>query len=210
MRFTLTSTFDDDRFEYEGKVFHVDMSFDNILRLFEMFDDKSIPEWEKILWALEILIIEYDELREKPFEVQFELFKYVIKEFLEIDLDMPTEKQKKIMDYKKDAELIYASFFAVYKIDLFEMHGKLHWKKFQALLTHLPDDSKFKEVIGYRTMKIPSADKVNKEYREHVVKMKQLYALEEEQEDNQQKIDAVFDTLAKTFKAGAKVVKKNE
>jgi uncharacterized protein YifE (UPF0438 family) len=209
MSFTLTSTFDDDRFEYEGKVFHVDMSFDNILRLFEMFDDKSIPEWEKILWALEILIIEYDELREKPFEVQFELFKYVMKEFLEIDLDMPTEKQKKIMDYKKDAELIYASFFAVYKIDLFEMHGKLHWKKFQALLTHLPDDSKFKEVIGYRTMKIPSADKVNKEYRDHVLKMKRLYALEDEQQ-KQQNIDDVFDSLARIFKAGAKVVKKNE
>jgi Bacteriophage Gp15 protein len=205
MRFTLTSTFDDDRFEYEGKVFHVDMSFDNILRLFEMFDDKSIPEWEKILWALEILIIEYDELREKPFEVQFELFKYVIKEFLEIDLDMPTEKQKKIMDYKKDAELIYASFFAVYKIDLFEMHGKLHWKKFQALLTHLPDDSKFKEVIGYRTMKIPSADKVNKEYRDHVLKMKRLYALEDEKTN----IDAVFDALAQTFKTQAKGVKQD-
>jgi hypothetical protein len=208
MSFSLTSTFDDDRFEYEGKVFHVDMSFDNILRLFEMFDDKSIPEWEKILWALEILIIEYDELREKPFEVQFELFKYVMKEFLEIDLDKPTEKQKKIIDYKKDAELIYASFFAAYKIDLFEMHGKLHWKKFQALLTHLDDNSPFKQVIGYRTMKVPSEKQASKEYIQHVRKMKQLYALEDEQQ-KQQNIDDVFDSLARIFKAGAKVVKQD-
>jgi Bacteriophage Gp15 protein len=204
MTFKLTDTFDD-CFEYEGKVFHVDMAFDNILRLFELFDDKSIPEWEKILWGLEILIIEYDEWREKPFEEQFELFKFILREFLDVDLDQPPEQQKKIMDYQKDAELIYASFFAAYKIDLFELHGKLHWKKFQALLTHLPDDSKFKEVIGYRTMKIPSADKVTKEYRDHVIKMKRLYALEDESSN----IDAVFDTLARTFKAQAKGVKKD-
>ncbi|WP_153124683.1 Gp15 family bacteriophage protein [Peribacillus tepidiphilus] len=205
MSFTLTSTFDDDRFEYEGKVFHVEMAFDNILRLFEMFDDDSLLEWEKILWALEILVFEYDELREISFEEQFELFKFLMKEFLEIDLDKPSEEQKKIMDYKKDAELIYASFFAVYKIDLFEMHGKLHWKKFQALLTHLDDNSPFKQAIGYRTMKVPTAKEASKEYIQHVRKMKQLYALEDEQRN----ADDVFDTLAQTFKAGAKVVKQD-
>ena len=207
MTFKLTDTFDD-YFEYEGKIFHVDMAFDNILRLFELFEDKSIPEWEKVLWGLEILIVEYNKLREKPFEEQFELFKFVLREFLDIDLDQPPEQleqQKKVMDYTKDAELIYASFFASYKIDLFEMHGKLHWKKFQALLTHLPDDSKFKEVVGYRTMKIPSANKVTKEYRDHVIRMKQLYALEDEKTN----IDGVFDTLAQTFKSQAKGVKKN-
>lgn len=206
MTFKLTDTFED-QFEYEGKIFHVDMAFDNILRLFELFDDKSVPEWEKVLWGLEILIIEYDELKEKPFEEQFELFKFVLREFLDIDLDQPPEQgqQKKIMDYTKDAELIYASFFAAYKIDLFEMHGKLHWKKFQALLAHLPDDSKFKEVIGYRTMKIPSANKVTKEYRDHVIRMKRLYALEDEGSN----IDDVFDTLAQTFKAQGKEVKKD-
>lgn len=207
MTFKLTDTFDD-HFEYEGKTFHVDMAFDNILRLFELFDDKSIPEWEKVLWGLEILIVEYDKLKEKSFEEQFELFKFVLREFLDIDLDQPPEQleqQKKVMDYTKDAELIYASFFAVYKIDLFEMHGKLHWKKFQALLTHLPDDSKFKEVVGYRTMKIPSANKVTKEYRDHVIRMKQLYALEDEGSN----IDDVFDALAQTFKGQAKGVKKD-
>lgn len=207
MTFKLTDTFDD-HFEYEGKAFHVDMAFDNILRLFELFDDKSILEWEKVLWGLEVLIVEYDELREKPFEEQFELFKFVLREFLDIDLDQPpeqSEQQKEVMDYAKDAELIYASFFAAYKIDLFEMHGKLHWKKFQALLTHLPDDSKFKEVVGYRTMRIPSANKVTKEYRDHVIKMKRLYALEDEKPN----IDGVFDTLAQTFKGQAKGVKKD-
>jgi Bacteriophage Gp15 protein len=205
MTFKLTDTFDNDCFEYEGKVFHVDMAFDNILRLFEMFDDESFFEWEKILLALEILIVEYDELKDKPYEELFELFKYVMKEFLEIDLDKPAEKQKKIMDYKKDAELIYASFFAVYKIDLFELHGKLHWKKFQALLTHLDDNSPFKQVIGYRTMKVPSEKQASKEYIQHVRKMKQLYALEDEKSN----IDAVFDALAQTFKAQTKGVKKD-
>jgi hypothetical protein len=202
MTFALTETFDDDCFEYEGLVFHIDMAFDNILRLFEMFADDDFHGWEKILLALQILLYEYDELKGYPFEAQNAVFQYVMKEFLEIDLNKPQEKQKKFMDFQKDAELIYASFFAVYKMDLFQLHGKLHWKKFRALLTQLDDESKFKQAVGYRTMKVPSGKGVTQEQIDQIQKMKRAYALEQSEEEQEENIKNTFDTLASAFKKG--------
>ena len=198
--FTLTTEFDDS-FELKEKVYHIDMAFDNILLLFELFDDEEIEEFDKVFVALRLLINEYDELELGTFEETYELFKYVLHEFIGIDLDAKTEDgetQVKMYDYQKDAELIYASFFAVYKLDLFEVKGKLHWKKFLALLTHLDDNSPLKQVIGYRVMKVPSEKEASKEYRQHVIKMKQLYSLNDGPKD----VTSVFDTLASSFKSG--------
>jgi hypothetical protein len=209
MSFTLTMPLDEDEFEFKGQVFQVDMSYDNILLLFEMFDDVELMEYEKIFIALQLLIDDYQTLLSMidPHEEAYEIFKYVLKEFLEIDLEVQEDVDNqesvpnvKIYDYQKDAELIYASFFAVYRIDLDGVKGKLHWKKFQALLHHLDDNSPFKQVIGYRTMKVPSEKESSAEYRQHVLKMKSLYSLEEGPQD----ATPVFDSLASTFKANAK------
>jgi Bacteriophage Gp15 protein len=208
MSFTLTTPLDEDEFECKGHVFQVDMSYDNILLLFEMFDDVELMEYEKIFIALQLLIDDHKTLLSviDPLEEAYELFKYVLKEFLEIDLESQQEDSEepapnlKIYDFQKDAELIYASFFAVYRIDLDEVKGKLHWKKFQALLHHLDDNSPFKQVIGYRTMKVPSEKDSSAEYRQHVMKMKRMYSLE----DGPQDATPVFNSLASTFKANTK------
>lgn len=196
----------DDCFEYHSKVIHVDMAFDNILLLFELFEDKDIEEWEKVFIALQLLIDEIEEVEIEAYEEAFELFKYVMKEFLHIDLeekDPDGNTQVKTFDFKKDADLIYASFFAVYKMDLFELKGKLHWQKFRALLAHLDDNSPFKQVINYRVMKVPSEKEASKEYIQHVRKMKQRYSLEEGPQD----ATAIFDSLASTFKPQEKGVR---
>lgn len=207
MSFALTEPFED-FFEFKEKVFHVDMAFDNILLLFEMFDEKELDEWEKVFIALQMLIEEYGKLELNSYEEAYELFKYVLKDFLDIDLDKKNENGEtnvKMYDFTKDAELIYASFFAVYKLDLFELKGKLHWKKFRALLTHLDDNSPFKQVIGYRVMKVPSEKEASKEYIQHVRKMKQLYSLQEGPKD----ATSVFDSLAHSFKSKSKGVREN-
>jgi Bacteriophage Gp15 protein len=200
--FRLTEQFQD-YFEFQDMNVHVDMSFDNILRLFEMFDDPEFKDWEKPQIALMMLLEEYEAITFNDYEEIYQLFKYVMKEFLEIDLDErkeETEGTKKIMDYEKDADLIFASFFAVYKMDLFDLQGKLHWKKFRAMLKHLDDNSAFKQVIGYRTMKIPSDKEASKDYIAHCKKMQRLYALEDDSNDTQ----SAFDSLATVFKGQAK------
>ncbi|WP_338788814.1 Gp15 family bacteriophage protein [Metabacillus sp. FJAT-53654] len=204
MSFTLTTEFYD-CFDFKGKVYNVDMSFDNILLLFEMFDDGDLYEHEKVYFALQMLIEEYNELDLESHEESFELFKYLLNEFLEIDLDKKSESgevQVKKFDYQKDATLIYASFFAVYRMDLFELKGMLHWRKFEALLLHLDDNSPFKKVVGYRTMKIPSEKQIGKEHRNHLVKMQQLYSIDERKPE--ERMNSAFDALSHTFKNTSK------
>jgi hypothetical protein len=208
MAFTLTTAFDEDYFEYKEKVYNVDMTFDNILLFLEMYEDEELYFAEKIYLGLQLLIYEYEELILNSFEEAYDLFRYVLREFLGYGLDEKNESgetQIKTHDYSKDAELIYASFFAVYKMDLFELKGKLHWKKFQALLNHLDDNSQFKQVIGYRTMKVPSEKEASKDYIKHVREMKRIYSLE----DGPRDVSNMFDSLANTFKSQAKGVRDN-
>ena len=93
-----------------------------------------------------------------------------------------SEDDKKAFDLAQDAEFIYASFMHTYQIDLFEQQGKLHWKKFKALLNGLSEDSIFSRVVGIRTAELPSGKGMQKE-RERLRKLKQKFALEEDDED---------------------------
>lgn len=201
--FSLTKIFDDS-FEYRGHTLHVDMAFDNILRLYEMFQDEYFSNFEKMLIALEILIDEYDLIKDISFDEHLELYKYVMQEFLgekfedEVsDSDAPPPK--KVMDFTKDAGLIYASFMSEYKMDLFELRGQLHWDKFSALLTNLGDKTAFKQVVSYRVMKVPSTKEASEDYRNHVIQMKKIYSLEDD-EERAEDLESKLDAVASTFK----------
>src|SRR5690625_2519881 len=93
-----------------------------------------------------------------------------------------TDDDEKAHDLVQDAEYIYASFMHTYRIDLFEQQGKLHWKKFKALLNGLSEDSIFSRVVGIRNAELPSGKGMQKE-RERLRKLKQKFALEEDDED---------------------------
>ena len=180
----------DDTVEINGKTYVLDMAFDNILRLFELIQDKTLDEVTKVETGLIMLIgdpLEGTSTKEKA-EIFVELFKNIVGESKEkrlVDLDgnpMPdiSEDDKKAFDLAQDAEYIYASFMHTYRIDLFEMQGKLHWKKFKALLNGLSEDSIFSRVVGIRTAELPSGKGMQKE-RERLRKLKQKFALEDEE-----------------------------
>lgn len=201
--FLLTSTFEDS-FEYKGEEYHVDLSFDNVLRMFESFDDPFFQGAEKIDLAFEILVPKYKEMKFESLEEWHSLYKFLLKEFLDIDVDKIDKNPKTIFDFKQDAGIIYASFFNEYGMDLFEQHGKLHWYKFLQLLTHLSDKSKFKTVVGYREMEVPSLNKCSQEERDHIIKMKKLYSLNNDGYSSESEqiaaLDQKWDNLAHSLK----------
>lgn len=181
-----------DTVEINGKTYELDMSFNNILILFDLLQDKTIDDVTKVKKGLFLLID--DELEEYDIEerakIFVEIFKNAVGESKKkqlVDLDgnpMPelSEDDKKAFDLAQDAEYIYASFMHTYQIDLFEMQGKLHWKKFKALLNGLSEDSIFSRVVGIRTAELPSGKGMQKE-RERLRKLKQKFALEEDDEN---------------------------
>jgi len=195
----LTEAFDD-TISIDGKEYEVNMAFDNILLLFEMFEDDSITEQEKWLIALQMLIPRFKEIIFDSFEDMITLYKFILQKFLGFNGNQ--EDKEKVCDFKKDAELIYASFFSAYKMDLIEQRGKLHWKKFNALLTHLDDDTAFKKVVGYRTMEIPKPNKHNQEQIKQIRKLKERYSLDDRTAD--EKVSDAFTSVGHALKGVAK------
>src|SRR5690625_2633398 len=176
--------------EIDGVTYELDMSFGNILRLFDLIKDVSINDVTKVETGLLMLI--NDDLEQYDIETKaqifIDLFKSAIgsddEEEQAVDLagnPMPkmTDDDEKAHDLVQDAEYIYASFMHTYNIDLFEQQGKLHWKKFKALLNGLGEDLIYSRSIGIRTADLSTGKGTSKE-RERLRKLKRKYALKED------------------------------
>lgn len=175
-----------DTVNVNGKEYPLNASFDNVLRLIDMLNDDGLNDVEQIVIGLKMLI--GTSLPEYPFDEKEEIFYRIYQELLGIDMEevvpvdiagnpMPSKKEERTYDLKKDAEYIYASFMSDYGIDLFEQQGKLHWKKFQALLGGLTEGSKFVRVIQIRAMELPTGKGTEKQ-RKQIQELKEYYKLE--------------------------------
>lgn len=190
-----------DKLVIDDKEFPLNLSFDNVLRLFEMWRDEDVPEFVKPHFGIRILtgetledftVEEMSEVFNKVFEEHISL-STVEDNHVEYDLagnPMKTtasngKQEQAPYDIRYDGDYIYASFMQAYGIDLFDVQGELHWKKFNALLSGLPEGTKFMEVIKIRKWKPQKGDSA--EYKEEMRRLQKDYALpyeiiEEEEE----------------------------
>lgn len=90
-----------------------------------------------------------------------------------LDRYFPQSKGHKVLDFDKDADLIYSAFYQAYGINL---HGSdLTAGEFLMLLRGLPSDCRLSEVVGIRTMEIPK----DREQAKRVRKAKQAVSLDD-------------------------------
>lgn len=99
-----------------------------------------------------------------------------------------------VLDYEKDAPLIYAAFFEMYGLDLFDEGLRLHWHKFLALLRGL-HDTRLNEVQGYRSYKPRKNEPA--EYRREMMRLKEMWRLEPELTAEEKKALAEFQAQLK-------------
>lgn len=180
-----------DKLVIDDEEFPLNLSFDNVLRLFEMWRDEDVPEFVKPHFGIRILTGE--TLEDFTVEEMSEVFNEVFEEHIslstvednhvEYDLagnPMKTtasngKQEQAPYDIRFDGDYIYASFLQAYGIDLFDVQGELHWKKFNALLSGLPEGTKFMEVIKIRKWKAQKGDSA--EYKEEMRRLQKDYAL---------------------------------
>lgn len=81
-------------------------------------------------------------------------------------------KSKRSYDFEQDADALLSSFLDTYGIDL--STAMLHWWTFKRLLCNLPPETPFMQRIYFRTADVK---KLSKAEREHVLKMRRVYAL---------------------------------
>lgn len=88
-------------------------------------------------------------------------------------------RPRRLYDYDQDAERIFASFYAVYGIDLNAV-PYLHWWKFRAMFDALPDDSAIMRAIYWRSL---DTSKLKGEEKKNADKKQKYYALRDSRAD---------------------------
>lgn len=188
--------------EGEEQIFPLLLSFDRVLKLFEMWGDEEIPEIVRPLLALKILtgvsfenltvdeameivraiFEEHIQTRKVDDEVEYDLAGNVIK------TTSSEEPHKRLYNLKYDGDYVFASFMQAYRIDLIEEIGRLHWKKFNALLVGLPEGTKFVEVLKIRSYEPQKGD--SQEYIEKMRELQREFRLPDEDVDDETEEDS--------------------
>lgn len=184
----------DDKLVLNDKEYQLLLSFDRVLWIFDMWGKGHIPVELKPKLALAKLT---DDVSFKDMDTRqalaiyadiFEKHIQVTRAIDEVDRydiegNVLPKKTKDAQDYddkplfniKYDGEYIFSSFMQAYNIDLIEQQGKLHWQKFNALLSGLPDGTKFVEVMKIRAWK-PSKGESSKE-KQKMRELQEQYTL---------------------------------
>jgi len=180
---------------YEGRRYRTCCSFDNVLEVQRMYKDTRLTDSEKAEQALVMLV--YDRFKVwllKPSQ-KVELLNQVFKEQIQLPKKPRIGRQMRTFDFALDSEYIYASFMQEYGMDLNQLQGKLHWKKFIALFQGLSDKTKIREIMKIRGMDVPAPTKYNQKEIQNIQELKSFYALPVEGGGGQQGLDALFATL---------------
>lgn len=169
--------------DYKGESIEINLSFDSILRCFEIANNDLFKEYEKVLVMFRVLVKDYQQYRGFNLSDRDSVVKLIFQTYMQFQSS--DDEQVPIIDYSIDAERIYASFLLV-GIDLQEEMGKMDWDKFMAIFNNLPEDSPIMKAIGYRVMKLPTEKEVGKKERQRLMKLKDFYELPAQKKARQQ------------------------
>lgn len=171
-------------FFYKGAEYPIDLTYDNVLDVFDVLDDDYIVGYKKAEGCLALLLGKriYGEEAVDLWNHIYELFIHIEnKQSIEYDRKgnpLPVQKERKeTTDLDKDAEYIYSSFQQAYNINLYKEQGKLHWQEFKALLSGLPSDTIMQKIVQVRLWE-PSKDETQ-EYKQAMIELQKVYALDD-------------------------------
>lgn len=165
-----------DTIKVQGQEYRIQTDFRAFIKLEALLFDNIDPV-DKLIKILDLMIVDLTpELVENLKLPEFvkEMISQII-QFYSMN-EEPEENssiQKRVYSFDSDAAYIYGDFYSQYGIDLSTAH--LHWWVFRTLLLQLNKNSKFAEVIGFRSVVLDS--KMSKEQRAYYARMKKIYQL---------------------------------
>ena len=171
-----------DSIEYGGKTYRLDLSFRKVLASFDAMKYPELEESAQIMGALDMLVV-----GRHPNDPE------LLKRIADLLTDGKQNAGPAVIDFNQDSDAIYSSFLQAYGIDLFDVQF-LHWKKFSALLSGLPQDTKLAYIVDIRARDIPQASKSNAKYRAWLAREKAKYSIHTEG-GLQRSLNAMFETM---------------
>lgn len=182
----------DTTFEFNGKEYPLNLAFNSVLDMFELWNEKDIEPAHKIAISLEILLNEpfMDNVHDvEQLECMLLMWEELCERYFQEEANsgvtrdlkgniMPKQKKDsniKAIDFAQDAELIFAAFKQSYGINLYEEQGKMSWGEFKALLNGVPKNTRLAEVIQIRLWKPQKGE--SSEYKKAMRNLQKHYAL---------------------------------
>lgn len=154
---------------YKGRRYILRPSFDRVISAYKILEDERFTEAERIDIALSFVI-------DGKYPIDGNLLTAI---FTALQALPKTggDDDETVTDFDYDAPYIYGAFMQTYGIDLFEQRGILHWQKFVALFASLPQNTKFADIIKFRTEEVPKITQANRKQVEALMKAKAFYRL---------------------------------
>lgn len=167
--------------EINQKKYEIRSDFKQGIQFEMLMSDPSVSYLDKMLKAI---LIYYPKVSE---DISASVEKLIW--FYNCGIDLVEKKNPKgrltnkpVYSYEQDQYLIYSAFLQYYHIDLNDI-DYLHWWKFKQLFHELPDDSKIKKVMMYRS--IPITSNMTEEQRQFYANMKSIYRLKDDRSETQ-------------------------
>lgn len=155
---------------FEGKKYRLKLSFDRVLKAYDLLEDDLLLPFEKTQAFVYTLCPKAYRLS----DTQLLAFaKQLVEEH--IAPQKSGGSGTKTVDFTQDANYIFASFKQAYNIDL--QASKIHWNAFTALFSSLPESTKIREIMSIRARPIPARNKHNATEIQNLLKLKEFYAL---------------------------------
>lgn len=179
---------------FQGNAYRVTPAFDIVLDVQRLYREKLLTDWDKCSKAIELLCPDR-KVRRLGIGGKAELLNHIYDSQIKTKPRPRVGRQVKVVDFDADGEYIYASFLQDYGIDLIDVQGRLHWKKFIALFQGLSDNTKIKQIMQIRGREIPSPTKYNREEIQNLMELKAYYALDYTENSGQKGLSLLFSTL---------------
>ena len=166
--------------ELDGKIYPLNLSYDRVLMMLDIQDDKSLTTADKLETQC-VLILEngYKDLP-RTIDGRQRLLKAV--------LDLFPKKgdgkaKEKYIDFHQDAAMIRTAFFRI-GVDL--LKDKIHIFQFLELLADLPSDTALMRTVEIRQRPIPKPTKHNGEQIAALQKAKERVAIKMSEEERRE------------------------
>lgn len=182
-----------------GNEYQIDLSFDTVIRFYELIDDKNLESIEKIILGFKLF---YNDSKKAEDTFTFEEMQQAINDIVDYIQSNPygsigSEGESTGQDsnmnysYSQDAGAIYSSFMADYKIDLLNEQGSMHYLTFKALMSGLSEDTQFQRILAIRSRSIAGLEG---EELNSLLELKNYYAL-----DSEKTVNSLDDQLGDMF-----------
>lgn len=182
-----------------GTEYTFDLSFDTVIKFYELLEDRRLKSFEKINKAFELFYfddqnpVESFSFEQKQTAIE-EISEYIQKSPYSSSTDGNTAgntEPEKYYSYSQDAGAIYSSFLADYGIDLLKEKGRMHYITFKSLLAGLSETTHFQRILAIRTRSVAGMEG---EELTSFLELQEYYGL-----DSQKNVDHLDNQLASMF-----------